>query len=101
VKLVSFTVDPKRDTPGVLAKYAARQGARTGIWHFLTGEVPQIHDLSLNVFKLGSVDESLNHSTRFVLVDGRGRIRAYYGTLDGDPVPQVVADVRRLLRENS
>ena len=37
VKLVSITVDPERDTPEKLAKYAAFYNATPGVWYFLTG----------------------------------------------------------------
>src|ERR1700686_554401 len=37
VKLVSFTVDPERDTPPVLAEYAKMHGASAERWYFLTG----------------------------------------------------------------
>jgi len=50
---------------------------------------------------LGNVDGSLQHSTRFVLVDRQGRIRGYYGTSEDDPTAHVIVDVRRLARENS
>ena len=38
VKLVSFTVDPKNDTPAILAAYATRYRAEPGRWFFLTGD---------------------------------------------------------------
>ncbi len=38
VRLVSLTVDPRDDTPAVLAKYGERFGADTNRWLFLTGE---------------------------------------------------------------
>src|SRR5688572_16142191 len=38
VKLVSFTVDPDRDTPAVLKEYAQRFNADESRWYFLTGE---------------------------------------------------------------
>src|SRR5699024_853354 len=37
VKLVSFSVDPDRDTPEVLAEYAEENGADLDRWTFLTG----------------------------------------------------------------
>ena len=40
VRLVSLTVDPRTDTPPVLAKWGARFGADTNRWHFLTGAKP-------------------------------------------------------------
>jgi len=99
VKLASFTVDPERDTPEVLAQYARRYHAQAGRWVFLTGEEARIHQLAREGFKLGSVDGSLTHSTRFVLVDIRGRIRGYYGTGENDGVTRLVRDIRRLARD--
>jgi hypothetical protein len=37
------------------------------------------------------------HHTHLVLVDRASRIRGYYSTSSGDPIPQLVADARRLL----
>jgi protein SCO1 len=54
VDLVSLTVDPKRDTPAVLADYAARYGADDRVWHFLTGPDATIQGLLENGFKVGS-----------------------------------------------
>jgi cytochrome oxidase Cu insertion factor (SCO1/SenC/PrrC family) len=50
---------------------------------------------------LGNVDGSLEHSTRFVLVDRQGRIRGYYGAAQDDPAPVLIVDIRRLERERS
>ena len=50
---------------------------------------------------LGNVDGSLQHSTRFVLVDRQGRIRGYYGTSEDDPTMHLIADIRRLARDHS
>ena len=72
VHLVSFTVDPKNDTPAVLADYAKVHGASPAMWNFLTGPVATLQMLDRDVFKLGNVDGTLAHSTRFVLVDRQG-----------------------------
>jgi len=101
VRLVSFTVDPQRDTPEVLSAYAKRYSAQPGRWHFLTGNAETLHHLKREVFKLGSVDGSLNHSTRLVLVDARGRVRGYYGTDEDSPVRRLLTDIRRVLAESS
>jgi hypothetical protein len=37
------------------------------------------------------------HNTQLVLVDRASRIRGYYSTSSGNPIPQLVADARRLL----
>jgi protein SCO1/2 len=101
VRLVSFTVDPERDTAPVLAQYAERYHAQAGRWSFLTGERETLHRLKREAFKLGDVDGSLNHSTRLVLVDRRGRVRGYYGTGDESPVVEIVRGIRQLQKERS
>lgn len=101
VRLVSFTVDPDRDTPPVLAKYAAFYNATPGIWYFLTGPRQTLNHLSQDVFKLGPVDGSLDHSTRFVLVDRKSQIRGYYLTSEPDAIQRLIADAKGLLKQPS
>jgi len=101
VRLVSFTVDPDRDTPMALAEYATRYHAQPERWRFLTGPRDTLNRLTRVDFKLGNVDGSMVHSTRFVLLDRRSRIRGYYGTSEENPVNQVVLDIKRLLAEPS
>lgn len=101
VRLVSFTVDPARDTPPVLAAYAKLHHADLARWYFLTGTQPALNELCRNVFKLGNVDGSLAHSTRFVLIDEKSQIRGYYDTSEVDTIPKLVAGVHALARERS
>ena len=101
VQLVSFTVDPEHDTPAVLAQYALRYHADPERWRFLTGPREELNHLARDAFKRNSVDGSLNHSTRLVLLDRQSRIRGYYSTSDTDPVRQLVLDIRRVLGERS
>jgi protein SCO1/2 len=98
VRLVSFTVDPAHDTPPVLADYAHRFGAKAGIWFFLTGPEAALHHLSRDAFMLGDVNGSLEHSTRFVLVDRRSRIRGFYLTSEPDAITRLIADTKSLAR---
>jgi len=99
VKYVSFTVDPARDTPEVLAAYAKLHGAATEHWYFLTGPPETLQKLDRDVFKLGSVDASLQHSTRFVLVDRQSRIRGFYDTSESHSIRKVIEDIFALARE--
>jgi protein SCO1/2 len=101
VRLVSFTVDPAQDTPPVLAAYAKLHGASPAMWYFLTGPVPVLQTLDRDAFKLGNVDATMQHSTRFVLVDGQGRIRGYYDTSESSAIPKVISDISALARERS
>jgi protein SCO1/2 len=99
IKFVSFTVDPARDTPEVLQKYAQRYQAEPGVWYFLTGSQADLHNLARNVFLLGDVNGDLQHSTRFVLIDKRSRVRGYYLTSDDDAIPRLIADAKHVEKE--
>jgi len=104
VHLVSFTVDPAKDTPEVLRGYAQKLQAQAGRWDFLTGPPSTIYNLSRNGFKLavsdGSEDAGIPvHSTRMVLVDRHGEIRGYYDATEPDAVTKLLADTNHLLRE--
>jgi protein SCO1 len=107
VRLVSFSVDPKNDTPAVLQTYAQSFRAPDR-WLFLTGDGEQIYRLSKEGFKLGidntpppaqtasPTAEPILHSTRFVLVDGQGRIRGYYEAFDEESMKRLERDLRAL-----
>ena len=101
IRLVSITVDPVRDTPPVLAEYAKHFKQDPARWFFLTGDQARLNDLGVNGFKLNSVDGSLTHSTRFVLVDRRRRIRGYYIAGEDGFMPKLLHDIRQLEREPS
>ena len=96
--LVSFTVDPAHDTPPVLAEYARHFKQDPARWFFLTGEMAALNDLGVHAFKLNSVDGSLSHSTRFVLVDRQRRIRGFYGSEEDAFMPKLLHDIRQLER---
>ena len=104
VHLVSFTVDPAKDTPEALRAYAQKFHAEPGRWDFLTGPQPIIYELSRDGFKLAVSDGRDDagvpvHSTRMILVDRRGDIRGYYDAAEPDAITKLVADTTHLLRE--
>jgi protein SCO1/2 len=101
LRLVSFTVDPANDTPAVLAAYAKLHGASPATWYFLTGPVPTLQMLDRDAFKLADINATMQHSTRFVLVDRQGRIRGYYDSLEASSIAKVIADVKALASERT
>ncbi|MBI4358078.1 MAG: SCO family protein [Candidatus Omnitrophica bacterium] len=106
VKLVSFSVDPKHDTPKVLKDYALRHGAQEGKWFFLTGDETAMRNFIIDGFSLGVAQatpedlaqgaEPVMHSNRFVLVDPEGKIRGYYDSSDSQKMEQLIQDALKL-----
>ena len=88
VLFVTFTVNGEHDTPGELKKYADRYQADPKRWLFLTGDEPTIRKLLQERFKQSAGDEPAgevkqldalaSHSTRLVVVDKKGVIRAMF-----------------------
>lgn len=112
VQMLSFTVDPARDTPAVLRTYAERHQADPDAWRFLSGPVEMLVPLIVDGFRLGvealpadgdghggtaGHAYAVTHSGRFVLIDRKGRIRAYYDGTDVE-LDRMVDDIRSLLR---
>ena len=108
VRFVSLTADPKFDTPPVLKTYGDRFKADPQRWQFLTGPKKDGYDLAIKGLKLAvqdnaqstSIDDEFVHSTRFVLIDSHGRLRAVSpdGT-DASAVPALLRSIRQLLKE--
>ncbi len=99
VRLVSISVDPENDTPETLAAYAAKHGARTETWKFLTGQRDEIWSLGVKGFQLpianteDGLDGPILHSNRFVLTDRQGRIRGYYDALEEPARSKLIRDL--------
>jgi protein SCO1 len=105
VKLVSFSVDPEKDTTEVLSHYAARYHADADRWLFLTGNREQIARLVQEGFKLSAAalstdaDGVILHSPRFVLIDQQAQIRGYYDSRDQEALQRLKRDVATLLKQ--
>jgi len=82
LKLVTFTVDPERDTAEFLKGYAKDYHAVENQCFFLTGPKEPLYHVIGDGFKVTAVEAPEGgpgfdyiHSTRLILVDARGRIR--------------------------
>jgi protein SCO1/2 len=75
LELVSITLDPAYDTPGVLKEYAAGRGIDTGNFSFLTGPEPAIRDLLTQFGVIAEFQDGLlKHTLATLLVNEQGRI---------------------------
>lgn len=104
-KIVSFTVDPERDTVNVLRRYASDHDAVAGKWYFLRNSKDVIFKTARDGFFVTAKDdvdggpEAFVHSEKLVLVDQNGNIRNYYSGVDSLSVNNMMADIVLLLRE--
>lgn len=108
VRFVSVSVDPAEDTPERLREYAARFGADTSRWSFLTTRDPDsMRGIIERAFRqpVGPRSEMADgrydilHAGRFMLVDRRGVLRGLYET-NAEGLERLERDARRLLRED-
>lgn len=102
VELVSFSVEPDRDTPEVLTEYANEYGADLSNWTFLTGyDFDEITDLSVKSFKnmLAAAPEGedqITHGAYFFLVNPDGEIIKNYSGMEASEMDQIAEDIKNL-----
>lgn len=84
VRLVTFSVDPKYDTPEVLRSYADGFGADPERWLFLTGDEAQIQEIVQEGFKIHRMPQTdpqaghtIEHGTKLALIDRDGNVVDY------------------------
>lgn len=99
VQFVSFSIDPLRDTPSVLAQYAKAMGARLDNWSFVTGhpqELTWLHQHYGAQVKRLSGDQ-LDHRVAVYLIDAKGELaQKYTGDIDPSRLAKEIGDVDRL-----
>ncbi len=107
VQIVSFSVDADYDTPEVLRKYAATNGANLDTWTFITGDTTQIADLAIKGlgFALEKSEPSpgvasdgpnILHPTHFILVGPDRQILAIAGIGNQAHIDLLVDGARRV-----
>tara|TARA_B100001287_G_scaffold276768_1_gene289313 strand:+ start:4830 stop:5489 length:660 start_codon:yes stop_codon:yes gene_type:complete len=108
IVIMSFTVDPERDTPEVLKAYAEEHDAQSEKWIFLTGAKESIYELARKSFFLlkpaeaknqGDVGSDFIHTNNFVLIDKNKQIRGYYDGTNRNEVDELIEDIVLLQQE--
>jgi protein SCO1/2 len=98
VVFVSISLDPVRDTPEVLRRYASAYDADAAGWRFVTGPRETVEAVvqAWGMWARTNSEGVLDHPSRIFLVDPAGVMREIY-SLDYLQPDDVVADVREVL----
>jgi protein SCO1/2 len=97
-QIVSFSVDPKNDTPARLKKFGLTHGANSKVWSFLRPEDKPLRELMAKGFKLGTLEDPLYHTAKVVVMNKGNVVAEYFDGDSNDVVPKVQAKVRALLQ---
>jgi protein SCO1/2 len=101
VKLVSFTIDPKRDDVKKLRLYADNLGIDHNKWFFLTGDKDATLELANTYFVAAFEDADapggFDHSGKILLVDKDGHIRSFSEGTDPENTPKIMEDIKKLV----
>jgi len=98
IELLSFSVDPSKDTLEALRIYADLYNAIPEKWYFLTGDKKTIYDIARYGFYLtvmegdGGSDDFI-HSEKIVLLDKHRRIRGYYDGTNYEDVGKLIDEI--------
>lgn len=101
VELLSYTVDPHRDSVTRLFEYAKSYDVDFNNWKMMTGDQTTIYELGVNGYLVPNQEDALApggflHSEKMILVDQQQRIRGYYDGTDPESIAKIVNDINRL-----
>ena len=101
VFFISITVDPERDTPAVLKRYAEAHGANTAGWAFLTGSSAEIRQVAkrYGIYYKRRPGGDVDHTFLTSVVDPSGTLRVQYMGVRFNP-DDLLRDIQTLLRES-
>ena len=104
VSLLSFTVDPKRDSAKRLKEYAKTYNINNINWDLITGEQSEIYNLGIKGFLVPNQQDALApggflHSEKMILIDKKGRVRGYYDGTDTLNIPKIIQHIKQLSKE--
>jgi protein SCO1/2 len=100
VHFVSITVDPERDTPAALKRYAEEFKANPAGWAFLTGTQAEIREVAkrYGIYYRKTPRGDVDHSFLTSLVDRNGTLRVQYMGVKFNP-DEMLRDLQSLVKE--
>ncbi|MFN8605904.1 MAG: SCO family protein [Vulcanimicrobiota bacterium] len=96
-QVISITLDPKRDTPEALKKYAQGQDENATNWTFLTGKAADVNKVASLFGVIYYNDKGvIDHNMRTAVIDRKGRLKRLFTGNDWKPT-EVASLVRELV----
>jgi protein SCO1/2 len=101
IHFVSITVDPERDSPVMLKRYAEAHRAKSAGWSFLTGTPAEIREVTraYGVYFKKTPRGDVDHTFLTSLVDRNGTLRVQYLGVRFNP-EEMLRDLRTLAEES-
>lgn len=96
LKIISISIDPKRDTIEALKSYSKRFNANKN-WHFVTEKKDIINNF-IQKINLATSKDPENHSTRIILVNKNKEIKGMYRGLDIEDFKKLETDLNKILK---
>lgn len=103
-RIVSYSLDPERDSVPRLRAFADKYQAVDSIWYFLTGPRDEIYTLGSDGFMqsvINNQDSVINHSQKLILVDKNSMIRGFYNGMDSVELQLLIRDINFLLYKDA
>lgn len=108
LQFLSFTIDPKNDTPEALLAYRKKNNITAKNWSFLRGNEAETHRMGIENFQTfagrdAEAEGGFAHSGAFTLVDKSGYVRGVYavtnydGTVNEKEYQRMKAELFKLL----
>lgn len=101
VMLISYTIDPKRDSISVLKKYADNLDINHNLWHFLRGPKEATMELANEDYFIAALEApdapgGFDHSGKIILLDKEAKIRGFCDGTDPESITQFMKTIDQL-----
>lgn len=100
--IVSYSIDPKRDSIPKLTAFADKLGVNKKNWHFVNIGKESVYKIARYDYDITTVEGTAEnndfiHSELLTLVDRDLKIRGYYDSTEPDEIEQLIKDIKKIL----